>query len=45
MEAILRGLDGWPVNVGLQACSRTTDRGPLEALLAAGAVGFKIHED
>lgn len=45
MEAILRGLEGWPVNVGLQVCARTTEPEPLEALLAAGAVGFKIHED
>ena len=45
MEAVLRGLDGWPVNVGLQVCARTRDPGPLEALLAAGAVGFKVHED
>jgi urease subunit alpha len=45
MERMLRGLEGWPVNVGLQACARTAERGPLEALLQAGAVGFKIHED
>jgi urease subunit alpha len=45
MERMFRGLEGWPVNVGLQACARTTERGPLEALLEAGACGFKIHED
>lgn len=45
MERTLQGLDGWPVNVGLQANARSTETGPLEALLDAGAVGFKIHED
>ncbi|HEY6012360.1 MAG TPA: urease subunit alpha, partial [Candidatus Limnocylindrales bacterium] len=35
----------WPVNVGLQAGARSEDDGPLEALLDAGACGFKIHED
>ena len=45
MESVLRALEDWPLNVGLQACARTTEPGPLEALLAAGAVGFKIHED
>ena len=38
-------IDGWPVNVGLQACARAEDDGPLDALLEAGACGFKIHED
>jgi urease subunit alpha len=45
MERTLRGLEGWPVNVGLQACARSTEPAGLEALLDAGAVGFKIHED
>ena len=45
MERTLRGLEGFPVNVGLQANARSIDDGPLEALLDAGAVGFKIHED
>jgi urease subunit alpha len=45
MERTLRGLDSFPVNVGLQANARSMDDGPLEALLEAGAVGFKIHED
>jgi urease subunit alpha len=35
----------WPLNVGLQACARAEDDGPLDALLEAGACGFKIHED
>ena len=45
MERTLRGLEGFPVNVGLQANARSMADGPLEALLEAGAVGFKIHED
>src|SRR6478752_9934683 len=45
MERTLAGLDGWPVNVGLQAGARIEDDGALEALLDAGACGFKIHED
>jgi urease subunit alpha len=45
MERTLRGLEGFPVNVGLQANARSTDPATLEVLLEAGAVGFKIHED
>ena len=45
MERILRGLEGFPVNVGLQANARSVDAAELEVLLEAGAVGFKIHED
>ena len=45
MGRTLRGLEGWPVNVGLQANARSTDPAALEMLLEAGAVGFKIHED
>jgi urease subunit alpha len=45
MERTLLGLAEWPVNVGLQAGARSEDDGPLEALLDAGACGFKIHED
>jgi len=45
MERMLAGLEGWPVNVGLQANARAVHDAPLDALLEAGAVGFKIHED
>ena len=45
MERTFRGLEGWPVNVGLQANARSTEPATLDALLDAGAVGFKIHED
>jgi urease subunit alpha len=45
MERVLAGLEGWPVNVGIQAGARAMEDGHLEALVEAGAVGFKIHED
>jgi len=45
MERTFGGLDGWPVNIGLQAGARIEDDGALDALLGAGACGFKIHED
>ena len=45
MERALLGMDGWPLNVGLQAGARGEDDGALDALLDAGACGFKIHED
>ena len=45
MERLFLGLDSWPVNVGLQAGARVEDDGALDALLDAGACGFKIHED
>lgn len=38
-------LGGWPVNLGLAACARAEDDASLDALLEAGACGFKIHED
>ena len=34
-----------PVNLGLQASARADRREPLDALIAGGAVGLKIHED
>ena len=45
MERTLAGLASWPVNVGLQACARSEDAADLEALVEAGAIGLKIHED
>ena len=45
MERTLAGLEGWPVNVGLQAGARASEDGHLDALVEAGALGFKIHED
>ena len=45
MARLLDAIVDWPLNVGLQACARSEDVGSLEALLDAGACGFKIHED
>jgi urease subunit alpha len=45
MARTLAGMADWPLNIGLQACARAEDDGPLDALLEAGACGFKIHED
>jgi urease subunit alpha len=45
MERTLAGLTAWPVNIGLQACARSTNAADLEVLVEAGAIGFKIHED
>jgi urease subunit alpha len=45
MERMLRALEGWPLNVGLQVCARSVGDDQLTELLEAGAVGFKIHED
>jgi urease subunit alpha len=45
MARTLAALSDWPVNIGLQACARAEDDVALEALLDAGACGFKIHED
>ncbi len=45
MERFLRSFETWPINIGLQGNARSTDDAALDALLAAGAVGFKIHED
>jgi urease subunit alpha len=48
MERTLAAFEGWPLNIGLQAGARSEGEGAeagLDALLDAGAVGFKIHED
>jgi urease subunit alpha len=45
MERTLAALTDWPLNVGIQACARSETTADFEALLDAGAVGFKIHED
>jgi len=45
MERAMLGMDDWPVNIGLQAGARSEDEGALDALIDAGACGFKIHED
>ena len=45
MERVLAGMEAWPINIGMQAGARALDEGHLDALVDAGAVGFKIHED
>jgi urease subunit alpha len=45
MERVLAGLEGWPLNLGMQAGARAPEDGHLDALVEAGAIGFKIHED
>jgi len=45
MLRMLEAFEDVPVNVGLQACARTAQESSVEAVVAAGAVGLKIHED
>ena len=45
MERTLRSFEEWPINIGLQANARAGGDDTLDALLDAGATGFKIHED
>ncbi len=45
MERTLAAMTQWPLNVGIQACARSETDPDFDALLDAGAVGFKIHED
>ena len=45
MERSLQAFEEWPINIGLQANARAGGEDTLDALLDAGALGFKIHED
>jgi urease subunit alpha len=45
MHRTLEAFEGLPVNVGLQASARTDVAGRLDAVVEAGAVGLKVHED
>lgn len=45
MARMFAGLSAWPVNVGLQACARSERDADQAALVEAGAIGLKIHED
>ncbi len=45
MFRTLEAFEYVPVNVGLQASARTDAEGGFEAVIEAGAVGLKIHED
>lgn len=45
MERMLAAFEDLPVNVGLQACARSSQPSSAEGVVAAGAVGLKVHED
>ena len=45
IERTLAAMTDWPLNIGIQACARSEADADFDALLDAGAVGFKIHED
>src|SRR4029079_12678705 len=45
MLRTLEAFEQLPINVGLQASARTDVAGRLDAVLDAGAVGLKVHED
>ncbi|MET0894860.1 MAG: urease subunit alpha, partial [Acidimicrobiia bacterium] len=45
LAAMLRALDTWPVNVALLGKGNTVRADALTEQLAAGASGFKLHED
>jgi urease subunit alpha len=45
MERVLGGLEAWPINIGMQAGARAAESSHLDALVDAGSIGFKIHED
>ena len=45
MEKILQSIDGLPINIGMLAKGNCSRKEELYAQAAAGAMGFKIHED
>jgi urease subunit alpha len=45
LARMLQALDAWPVNVALLGKGNTTSLDGLREQLAAGASGFKLHED
>ncbi|MGH9177642.1 MAG: urease subunit alpha [Acidimicrobiales bacterium] len=45
LAAMLRALDGWPMNVALLGKGNTVSEEGLREQLLAGASGFKLHED
>src|SRR6185295_11897818 len=45
MLRTLEAFEDLPINVGLQASARTDVPGALDAVIEAGAVGLKVHED
>jgi urease subunit alpha len=45
LQRTFEALDAYPVNIGLLAKGSTVSRKALRDQVAAGALGFKIHED
>ena len=45
MRRMYEAFERAPVNLGLQASARTDVREPVEAVIEAGSIGLKIHED
>eukprot|EP00547_Thalassionema_nitzschioides_P015103 CAMPEP_0194242528 /NCGR_PEP_ID=MMETSP0158-20130606/8034_1 /TAXON_ID=33649 /ORGANISM="Thalassionema nitzschioides, Strain L26-B" /LENGTH=922 /DNA_ID=CAMNT_0038977635 /DNA_START=1 /DNA_END=2766 /DNA_ORIENTATION=+ len=45
MNAMLRAVDGYPLNFGFSGKGNTSDPSVLTDVLLAGAAGFKLHED
>jgi urease subunit alpha len=45
MHRTLEAFEAFPVNVGLQASARSETPSQAEAVIEAGAVGLKVHED
>jgi len=45
IEMMLRAVEGLPINLGFQGKGNCTGEAPLVEQSAAGAAGFKIHED
>ncbi|MEV6163804.1 urease subunit alpha [Streptomyces sp. NPDC052052] len=45
IQRMFEALDSYPVNIGLLAKGSTVSEEALRAQVAAGALGFKIHED
>ena len=45
MRRTFEAFERLPVNLGLQASARADRRAPVEALIEAGSIGLKIHED
>jgi urease subunit alpha len=45
LHAMMRAIEGIPVNVGLLAKGNSSGLGPLEEQVVAGAAGYKLHED
>ncbi|MDE5750294.1 MAG: urease subunit alpha, partial [Duncaniella sp.] len=45
MEAMMRSAEGLPINIGFLSKGNSSGRETLKEQIAAGGMGFKIHED